>query len=213
MGSRRPFAKSLAQNKRSEEHQEEQSQTVGDEDESLVWKQIPYPQQNEGEKAPRENERPENAVSGHRDRACNEDEREKDCGQKPERTKLSQRIKKNRYRAGERSAGWSARYRLSTAGPDRIRCVSFLLFRSSSGSRVESLFLAGTCPVPPKRNMRGRGAQYERNFLSGKPRRACPVLTGWAGSFTLPIFQGSFLLTPGFFPESKEKCAPPPRGF
>jgi hypothetical protein len=49
--------------------------------------------------------------------------------------------------------------------------------------------------------------------VPGKHRRACPVLTGWAGSFTLPIFQGSFLLTPGFFPESEEISAPPPCGF
>jgi hypothetical protein len=27
-----------------------------------------------------------------------------------------------------------------------------------------------TCPVPPKRDRRGQGAQYERNFLFGKPR-------------------------------------------
>jgi hypothetical protein len=94
MGSRRPLAKSLAQNKRSKEHQEKQGQTVGYEDESLVRKQIPYPHQDEAEKAPRENERPENAVSGHRDRACNEDEREEDSGQRPERTNLPQWIKK-----------------------------------------------------------------------------------------------------------------------
>jgi hypothetical protein len=94
MRSRWTFAKSLAQNKRSEEHQEEQTQTGGDENESLVWKQIPYPQQDKGKNAPRKNERPENAVSERRDRACNEDEREKDSGQKPESTKLSQRIKK-----------------------------------------------------------------------------------------------------------------------
>jgi len=94
MGSRRPLAKSLAQDKRSEEHQEEQTQRVGDEDESLVRKQIPYPHQDEGEKAPRENQHPENAVSGGRDCARNENEREKDSGQKPERTNPSKRIKK-----------------------------------------------------------------------------------------------------------------------
>jgi len=32
------------------------------------------------------------------------------------------------------------------------------------------LNLAGTYPAPPKRDRRGQGAQYERNFLSGKPR-------------------------------------------
>jgi hypothetical protein len=53
------------QNKRSEEHQEEHAQTVGYEDEILlVWKQKPCPRQDEGKKAPRENQRPENAVSG-----------------------------------------------------------------------------------------------------------------------------------------------------
>jgi len=82
------------QNKRSEEHKEEQTKTVDDEGESLEWKQIPCPQQNEDEKAPRENERPENAVSGHRDRACNENERKKDTGHRPERTNQSKRIKK-----------------------------------------------------------------------------------------------------------------------
>jgi len=35
----------------------------------------------------------------------------------------------------------------------------------------------------------------------------------WAGSFTLPIFHESFLLTPGFFPENEEISAPPPCGF
>jgi hypothetical protein len=94
MRSRWSFAKGLAQNKRSEEHQEEQSQTVGNDDESLVWKQIPYPQQDEGENTPRKNERPEKAASEHCDRARNKDEREEDCGQKPERTKLPQWIKK-----------------------------------------------------------------------------------------------------------------------
>ncbi len=84
MRSRWPFAKSLAQNKRSEKHQEEQSQTVDDDDESLVWKQVPYPQQNEGENAPRKNERSENAASEDRNRACNKDEREEDGRQKPE---------------------------------------------------------------------------------------------------------------------------------
>jgi hypothetical protein len=94
MRSRWAFAKSLAQNKKSEEHQEEQTQTGGDEDEGLVWKQISYPQQDQGQNAPRKNEHPENAVSERRDRACNEDEREKDSGQKPEGTELSQWIKK-----------------------------------------------------------------------------------------------------------------------
>jgi hypothetical protein len=30
--------------------------------------------------------------------------------------------------------------------------------------------LTGTCPVPPKRDRRGRGAQCKRNHLAGKPR-------------------------------------------
>ncbi|HVP78161.1 MAG TPA: hypothetical protein VMV04_09705 [Thermodesulfobacteriota bacterium] len=39
--------------------------------------------------------------------------------------------------------------------------------------------MAGSLPTG-----RQEGAQYERNFLPGKPRYACPVLTGWARSFT-----------------------------
>jgi len=27
------------------------------------------------------------------------------------------------------------------------------------------------------------GHNIKRDYLAGKPRRACPVLTGWAGSF------------------------------
>jgi hypothetical protein len=52
--------------------------------------------------------------------------------------------------------------------------------------------LTRTCPVPPKRNGRGpflpagihkqEGTPYERNFLPGKSRLACPVLTRWAGA-------------------------------
>jgi hypothetical protein len=57
-------------------------------------KKIPYPHEDEAEKAPRKNQRPENAVSGCCDRACNEDEREENTGQRPERTNLSQWIKK-----------------------------------------------------------------------------------------------------------------------
>jgi hypothetical protein len=30
--------------------------------------------------------------------------------------------------------------------------------------------LAGKCPVPPKRDRRGQGAQYDRDYISGKPR-------------------------------------------
>ncbi len=30
--------------------------------------------------------------------------------------------------------------------------------------------MTGTCRVPPERDRRGQGAQYKRNFLSGKPR-------------------------------------------
>jgi len=32
------------------------------------------------------------------------------------------------------------------------------------------IFLTGTCPVPPKRDRRDEGAQYERQYLTGKPR-------------------------------------------
>jgi hypothetical protein len=28
---------------------------------------------------------------------------------------------------------------------------------------------------------------WHLDFISGKPRRACPVLTGWPGSFTFEI--------------------------
>jgi len=52
MGSGGPFAKSLAQNEKGEEHQEKQTQTVGYEDESLMRKQIPYPHEDEAENAP-----------------------------------------------------------------------------------------------------------------------------------------------------------------
>src|SRR5512137_2113790 len=45
MGSRRPFAKSLMQNKKSEEHQEEKSKRVNNEAEGLVRKQMLYPRQ------------------------------------------------------------------------------------------------------------------------------------------------------------------------
>jgi hypothetical protein len=30
-------------------------------------------------------------------------------------------------------------------------------------------YLIGTCPVPPKLDRRGQGAQYERKCLTGKP--------------------------------------------
>jgi hypothetical protein len=94
MGSRRPFTKSLVQNERNKERQEEKTQRVNNEDESLVRKQMPTPEQNEDEKAPREDQRPENAVSGDCDRTCNENEGEKDTGKRPERTNQSQWIKK-----------------------------------------------------------------------------------------------------------------------
>ncbi len=35
------------------------------------------------------------------------------------------------------------------------------------------MFLTGTCPVPPKRDRRGQGAQYERNFLCSHSVRHC----------------------------------------
>ena len=35
--------------------------------------------------------------------------------------------------------------------------------------------------------------------VPGKPRRACPVVTGWAGSFTLSMFHKSLLLTSRLF--------------
>jgi hypothetical protein len=39
--------------------------------------------------------------------------------------------------------------------------------------------LTGTCPVPPERDRRGQGAQYERNFLSGKPHHVGEELHLW----------------------------------
>ena len=51
-----------------------------------------------------------------------------------------------------------------------VPCSGKLLsFRCSKLAKVFAQ-LAGTCPVPPKRDRRGQGARYERNFLSGKPR-------------------------------------------
>ncbi len=47
------------------------------------------------------------------------------------------------------------------------------------------LWPASAPKAPPCRW--GQGAQSERNFLSGKSRRACPVLNVWAGSFTFGI--------------------------
>ena len=95
MGSRRSFAKYLAQNERGEEQQEEQAQTVGYEDEILlVWKQKPCPRQDEGKKAPRENERSENAIFGRFDRTRNQNKREKGSGHRPESPDPSERINK-----------------------------------------------------------------------------------------------------------------------
>ena len=65
-------------------------------------------------------------------------------------------------------------------------------------SGVESLFWAGTCPVPPKRDRGGRGAQYEGNFLSGKPR---PV----GGELHFAYISRKFLFDPqAFFPGTKK---------
>jgi hypothetical protein len=41
--------------------------------------------------------------------------------------------------------------------------------------------------VPRKPRLIGgvKGHNIKRDYLAGKRRRACPVLTGWAGSFTI----------------------------
>jgi hypothetical protein len=44
---------------------------------------------------------------------------------------------------------------------------------------------AGRCPVSLWRDRLGKGAQYKMKLPCRKPRSACPVLTGWTGSFTI----------------------------
>jgi hypothetical protein len=54
-----------------------------------------------------------------------------------------------------------------------VPCSGELLsFRCSKLAKVFTQ-LAGTCPVPPKRDRRGQGAQYERNFLCSHFARHC----------------------------------------
>jgi hypothetical protein len=52
------------------------------------------------------------------------------------------------------------------------------------GDEADGGMLAGPCPVGSLPTGRQEEVQYKRNFLPGKPRRAYPALTGWAGSFT-----------------------------
>ena len=58
------------------------------------------------------------------------------------------------------------------------------------------VYSAGKCPESPAL-WRGQGAQSRQFFLSGKLRRACPVLTGWPGAsikanFWLNPFNGNY---------------------
>ncbi len=120
MRSRRSLAKCLAQNEKGEEQQEEQAKTVGYEDEILlVWKQNPCPRQDEGKKAPRENEHSENAISGRFDRTCNQNKREKGSGHRPERTDPSERI--NKKDVSEESHQQSGQRDIRCPQPVRIR--------------------------------------------------------------------------------------------
>ena len=77
-------------------------------------------------------------------------------------------------------ASWDNRYR------KRSRQGHFGNGDPSYGSIC---IVTGTCPIPPKRGRRRPGAPYEMQDISltGKSRRACPVLTRWLGSFL--IFQ------------------------
>jgi hypothetical protein len=80
---------------------------------------MPYPQQNEGEKAPRENERSENAVSGRCNRTRNENKREKDSGHRPESTDPSERI--NKKDVSEKRDQQSGQRQIGCPQPFRIR--------------------------------------------------------------------------------------------
>jgi len=66
-----------------------------------------------------------------------------------------------------------------------------LHFEKSCG--IESLSLAGTCPVPPKRDRWGRGAQYEGNFFPEKPRP-----NGVGGELHFAYISGNFPSIWGF---------------
>ena len=57
--------------------------------------------------------------------------------------------------------------------------------------------MAGKCPASPAFQAGPRGTIRMKISLAhilfatacpGSPRRACPVLTGWAGSFNIPSF-------------------------
>jgi len=80
---------------------------------------MPYPQQNEGENAPRENERSENVVSGRCNRTRNENKREKESGHRPESTDPSERVKKKDV-SQERDQQSGQRY-VGCPQPVRIR--------------------------------------------------------------------------------------------
>ena len=49
--------------------------------------------------------------------------------------------------------------------------------KTGETSNKKNILLTGKRPFTPP-CWRGKGAQYEWHFVSGKPRRACPVLTG-----------------------------------
>jgi len=61
-------------------------------------------------------------------------------------------------------------------------------------------------PSRSLRDRRGRGAQYEGNFLSGKPRPG-------GGELHFAYISRKFLFDPMLFAENEEISAPPPRGF
>ena len=62
------------------------------------------------------------------------------------------------------------------------RCVIALAARQESdGRRLE---LTGTCPASPALQDGAKGRNIKGNYLAEKPCRACPVRTGWPGSFT-----------------------------
>jgi hypothetical protein len=71
------------------------------------------------------------------------------------------------------------------------------IIAAKSCKNLEILFVwPERAPQPPPCLPAGRqvggvkGHNIKRNYLAGKPRRACPVLTGWAGSFTKNLVKG-----------------------
>ena len=52
----------------------------------------------------------------------------------------------------------------------KLKPISISIFSLNFSVKWVSLKLTGKCPVPHGRDRRGKGAQYKRNLLSGKPR-------------------------------------------